>query len=241
MLFNEQEMIALCNEMAIDLIDDDENTNFPVVDSSLFNIAIFNNRFTEINKTNKETIIVSKEAMNVTNDIKSRIKSEKSIKNKLKDKGYDYTLANIKKYIHDVVGIRIVVSFLSDVYDIVSILKNSQDLIIVKQQDYIKEPKDTGYISYHLNVLIPIYLNNKTEYVEGEIQIRTIAMDFWASLDHKIEYKFSDTEKIPLEVYDKMYENSLIIKELDKKMMRLNETVNKYENDKKTKNQGKYE
>ncbi len=163
------------------------------------------------------------------------------IKNKLKDKGYDYTLANIKKYIHDVVGIRIVVSFLSDVYDIVSVLKNSQDLIIVKQQDYIKEPKDTGYISYHLNVLIPIYLNNKTEYVEGEIQIRTIAMDFWASLDHKIEYKFSDTEKIPLEVYDKMYENSLIIKELDKKMMHLNETVNKYENDKKTKNQGKYE
>lgn len=178
---------------------------------------------------------------NPVEHIKSRIKSEKSIKNKLKDKGYDYTLANIKKYIHDVVGIRIVVSFLSDVYDIVSVLKNSQDLIIVKQQDYIKEPKDTGYISYHLNVLIPIYLNNKTEYVEGEIQIRTIAMDFWASLDHKIEYKFSDTGKIPLEVYDKMYENSLIIKELDKKMMHLNETVNKYENDKKTKNQGKYE
>lgn len=178
---------------------------------------------------------------NPVEHIKSRIKSEKSIKNKLKDKGYDYTLANIKKYIHDVVGIRIVVSFLSDVYDIVSVLKNSQDLIIVKQQDYIKEPKDTGYISYHLNVFIPIYLNNKTEYVEGEIQIRTIAMDFWASLDHKIEYKFSDTEKIPLEVYDKMYENSLIIKELDKKMMHLNETVNKYENGKKTKNQGKYE
>lgn len=170
---------------------------------------------------------------NPVEHIKSRIKSEKSIKNKLKDKGYDYTLANIKKYIHDVVGIRIVVSFLSDVYDIVSVLKNSQDLIIIKQQDYIKEPKDTGYISYHLNVLIPIYLNNKTEYVEGEIQIRTIAMDFWASLDHKIEYKFSDTEKIPLEVYDKMYENSLIIKELDKKMMHLNETVNKYENNKK--------
>ena len=68
MLFNEQEMIALCNEMGINLIDNDENTNFSVVDSSLFNIAIFNDRFTEINKTNKETIIVSKEAMNVTSD-----------------------------------------------------------------------------------------------------------------------------------------------------------------------------
>lgn len=79
-------------------------------------------------------------------------------------------------------------------------------------------------------MLIPIYLNNKTEYVEGEIQIRTVAMDFWASLDHKIEYKFNNADKIPLEVYDKMYENSLIIKELDKKMMHLNEVVNKYEN-----------
>lgn len=71
MLFNEQEMIALCNEMGIELIDNDGNTNFPVVDSGLFNIEIFNDRFTEINKTNKETVIVSKEAMNVTNDIKS--------------------------------------------------------------------------------------------------------------------------------------------------------------------------
>ena len=173
--------------------------------------------------------------------VKSRMKSMSSICKKLELMGYDVTEKNVYRYIDDIVGVRIVVSFLSDVYDIVSVLKNSQDLIIVKQQDYIKEPKDTGYISYHLNVLIPIYLNNKTEYVEGEIQIRTIAMDFWASLDHKIEYKFSDTEKIPLEVYDKMYENSLIIKELDKKMMHLNETVNKYENDKKTKNQGKYE
>lgn len=76
MLFNEQEMISLCSEMGIELIDNDENTNFPVVDSSLFNIAIFNDKFTEINKTNKEAIIVSKEAMNVTNDIKSEIKSK---------------------------------------------------------------------------------------------------------------------------------------------------------------------
>lgn len=183
---------------------------------------------TEINILVDE--FVFKHGYNPVEHIKSRIKSEKSIKNKLKNKGYDYTPSNIKKYIHDVVGIRIVVSFLSDVYDIVSVLKNSQDLIIVKQQDYIKEPKDTGYISYHLNVLIPIYLNNKTEYVEGEIQIRTVVMDFWASLDHKIEYKFNNADKIPLEVYDKMYENSLIIKELDKKMMHLNEVVNKYEN-----------
>lgn len=146
----------------------------------------------------------------------------------LKSKDNQIIYRERERNIHDAVGIRIVVSFLSDVYDIVSVLKSSQALIIVSQQDYIKEPKDTGYISYHLNVLIPIYLNGKTEYIEGEIQVRTVAMDFWASLDHKIEYKFDNADKIPIEVYDKMYENSLIIKELDKKMMRLNETVNKY-------------
>ena len=101
---------------------------------------------------------------NPVEHIKSRIKSEKSIKNKLKDKGYDYTPSNIKKYIHDVVGIRIVVSLLSDVYDIVTVLKNSQDLIIVKQQDYIKEPKDTGYISYTIgksSVMLRIFCTQK--------------------------------------------------------------------------------
>ena len=182
---------------------------------------------TEINILMEE--FVFNHGYNPVEHIKSRIKSEESIKGKLKSKGLSYTVSNIKNNIHDVVGIRIVVSFLSDVYDIVSVLKNNQDLIIVNQQDYIKEPKDTGYISYHMNILIPIYLDGKTEYVEGEIQIRTVAVDFWASLDHKIEYKFSNADKIPLEVYDKMYENSLIIKELDKKMMHLNQIVNKYE------------
>ena len=181
---------------------------------------------TEINILMDEFVL--KHGYNPVEHIKSRIKSEDSIKKKLKSKGYSYTASNIKKNIHNVVGIRIVVSFLSDVYDIVSILRNSQDLIIVCQQDYIKEPKDTGYISYHINVLIPVYLDGKTKYIEGEIQVRTIAMDFWASLDHKIEYKFNNADKIPLEVYDKMYENSLIIKELDKQMMHLNEIVNKY-------------
>lgn len=180
---------------------------------------------TEINILIEEFIF--KHGYNPVEHIKARIKSEESIFKKLEKKEYEKTLENVANHIHDAVGLRIVVSFLSDVYDIVSIIKKSKNLIIVDQEDYIKDPKDTGYISYHLNVLVPIYLEDKIEAVEAEIQIRTIAMDFWASLDHKIQYKFPN--EIPKDVKEKMYENSLIIKELDKQMMYLNETVNKYD------------
>lgn len=171
---------------------------------------------------------------NPVEHVKSRIKSESSIIKKLERKGCDYTLANITKHIHDGVGVRIVVSFLNDVYDIVSILRKSKNLIVVGQEDYIKDPKDTGYISYHLNVLVPVYLENRIDYIEAEIQIRTIAMDFWASLDHKIRYKFPN--EIPQEVKEKMYENSLIIKKLDSRMLYLNEIVNKYAKKEKSEN-----
>lgn len=179
----------------------------------------------EINILMEEFVFVH--GYNPVEHIKSRIKSEASIEKKLEKKGLENTVINISRHIHDAVGIRIVVSFLSDVYDIVSVIKKTKNLIIVRQEDYIKDPKDTGYTSYHLNVLVPIYLHDKTEYIEAEIQIRTIAMDFWASLDHKIQYKFPN--EIPEDVKERMYENSLIIKELDKQMMHLNDTVNKYD------------
>lgn len=180
---------------------------------------------TEINILMEEFVFVH--GYNPVEHIKSRIKSEASIIKKLEKKGLDKTITNVIKNIHDAVGIRIVVSFLSDVYDIVSVIRKSKSLIVIKQEDYIKDPKSTGYISYHINVLVPIYLNDKTEYIEAEIQIRTIAMDFWASLDHKIQYKFPN--EIPEDVKAKMYENSLIIKELDRQMMDLNSIVNKYD------------
>lgn len=180
---------------------------------------------TEINILMEEFVFVH--GYNPVEHIKSRIKTESSIMKKLEKKGLAKTVSNVGRYVHDAVGFRIVVSFLSDVYDIVTIIKKSNNLIVVKQEDYIKDPKESGYTSYHLNVLVPIYLNSKTEYVEAEIQIRTIAMDFWASLDHKIQYKFPN--EIPEEVKEKMYENSLIIKKLDNQMMHLNEAVQKYD------------
>jgi len=158
--------------------------------------------------------------------IKTRIKKEESIIKKLEAKGYDINIENIKKQIHDIVGIRIVCSFIPDVYDIVNIIEKSKNLKIKEKRDYIKIPKESGYSSYHIIVEVPIYLNDNIEYIEAEIQIRTMAMDFWASLDHKLQYKFS--EVIPEEVKKEMYDCSIAVKELDNKMLGLHKIVNKY-------------
>ncbi|MBP3461793.1 MAG: GTP pyrophosphokinase family protein [Bacilli bacterium] len=160
--------------------------------------------------------------------IKTRIKTKESAIKKLEKKGYPISTENLKKHVHDMVGVRIVCSFLSDVYDIVNIIEKSENIKIKEKKDYIANPKESGYSSYHLIVLVPIYLENNIEYIETEIQIRTMAMDFWASLDHKIQYKFSDV--IPDEVRKEMFDCSVAIKTLDNKMLGLNRIVNKYKN-----------
>lgn len=170
-----------------------------------------------------------KNKYNPVEHIKSRIKTKESAIKKLQNKNYDITLENLKDHVHDMVGIRIVCSFLSDVYNIVKMIEDSKHIIIKEKKDYIATPKDTGYISYHLIVDVPIYLNGKEEFIEAEIQIRTIAMDFWASLDHKIQYKFE--KDIPDEIKQELYNCSLTIKALDNKMYALNEIVNRYKKD----------
>lgn len=169
-----------------------------------------------------------KNSFNLVEHIKSRLKSEKSILKKIKDKGYEPTVDNVKKYIHDIVGFRIVCSFLSDVYDIVNIIKSSKNFKIKDERDYIKNPKNTGYTSYHLNILVPVHLKEGLEYIEAEIQIRTVAMDFWASLDHKLQYKLP--EEIPVYLQREMLSCSDEIKLLDTKMQHLYEIVKKYTN-----------
>ena len=167
-----------------------------------------------------------KNKYNPVEHMKSRLKTEKSIIDKLNKKGYEVTTKNMILHVHDIIGIRIVCSFLDDVYDIVAIRKSSKQFKIKEEKDYIKNPKSTGYMSYHLIVLVPIYLNETVEHVEAEIQIRTSAMDFWASIDHKVQYKFPS--EIPEEVKKEMYNCSLDIRKLDEKMQQLNEFVNKY-------------
>ena len=144
---------------------------------------------TDLNILLKEYELIN--GYNPVEHVKSRIKSSESAIKKLERKGYEVTPSNIVLHVHDMVGLRIVCSFLSDVSQIVEVIKKSNLFKIREERDYIKKPKESGYISYHLNVLVPIHLLDSTEYVEAEIQIRTIAMDFWASLDHKLRYKVS--------------------------------------------------
>lgn len=168
---------------------------------------------------------VFKNKYNPVEHVKSRIKSQDSAIKKLQNKNYEITIDNLVNHVHDMIGVRIVCSFLTDVYEIVSLIKDSNQFKIKEEKDYIAKPKDTGYISYHLIIEVPIVIDNKTEYVEAEIQIRTIAMDFWASLDHKIQYKFKE---IPEEIKNEMYKCSLDIEALDEKMNELKKFVNNY-------------
>ena len=160
---------------------------------------------------------------NPVEHIKSRLKTYESATKKLISRGYEVTTKNIEEHIHDMVGLRIVCSFLSDVYEIVKIIENSDQITIHDKKDYISNPKETGYSSYHLLVYVPVYLIDGVTLVEAEIQIRTVAMDFWASLDHKITYKFKG--EIPEEIREGMQHCAEDIHTLDQKMLELNKEM----------------
>lgn len=163
---------------------------------------------------------------NPVEHMKIRMKSNDSINNKLKKKGYLLTIENLVLHIHDMIGMRIVCSFLSDCKNVVNVIKSSKLFKIKEERDYITNPKKSGYLSYHLIVFVPIHLYGKTEYVEAEIQIRTMAMDFWASLDHKLCYKVD--KKLPKKIVTEVYNLSQDINDLDKKMENIREEIISY-------------
>ena len=167
---------------------------------------------------------------NLVEHVKSRIKRLESAKKKLVSRNYEVTVENIEKHVHDMVGVRIVCAFLSDVYKIVEMIEKSETIQVYAKKDYIAHPKESGYSSYHLLVYVPIYLLDGKEMVEAEIQIRTLAMDFWASLDHKIQYKFQGS--VPKQVQDNMYKCAIDINDLDHKMLILNDKMQEYKEEK---------
>ncbi|TSB46116.1 GTP pyrophosphokinase [Alkalicoccobacillus porphyridii] len=122
--------------------------------------------------------------------IKCRLKSPESIFHKVLRKNYPLSLSSIKTHIKDIAGIRITCSFLSDIYTLSEMLQNQSDIRVLEVKDYIKHPKANGYQSLHLILELPVFMTDRTEHVCMEVQIRTIAMDFWASLEHKIYYKY---------------------------------------------------
>lgn len=161
--------------------------------------------------------------------ITSRIKTPQSIAKKLRHNQRALTVENIVKYVNDVAGIRIICSFTSDIYRIADLIGNQSDIKVLKIKDYIMCPKDNGYTSYHMIISIPVFLSDQTVEAKVEIQIRTIAMDFWASLEHKIYYKFEGNA--PDHISKELKECSDIVAYLDQKMLSLNEEIRNYSRD----------
>ncbi|MCI9376947.1 MAG: GTP pyrophosphokinase family protein [Eubacterium sp.] len=155
--------------------------------------------------------------------IKSRVKSPESIVKKLKRHGYESSITNMIEHVNDIAGIRIVCSFTSDIYRMAEMIGKQNDLTIVSVKDYIKHPKKSGYKSYHMLVTIPIFMSDRVADTKVEIQIRTMAMDFWASLEHKIYYKFEGNA--PGYISRDLRECSGIVSMLDAKMLSLNEAI----------------
>ena len=149
--------------------------------------------------------------------IKRRIKTPESIVKKLKRYGYESTIDNMVNYVNDIAGIRIVCSFTSDIYRMAEMIGKQNDLTVVSVKDYIRHPKESGYKSYHMLVTVPIFLSDRVVDTKVEIQIRTIAMDFWASLEHKLRYKkhINNSE----EIADKLKHVADVITEMDCEML----------------------
>ena len=155
--------------------------------------------------------------------IKSRLKTPDSIVKKLKRYGFEVTIDNMVEKLSDIAGIRIICSFTSDIYQIAEMITKQSDVTVLYVKDYIKNPKPNGYKSYHMVVTIPIYLTDGPVDTKVEIQIRTIAMDFWASLEHKIYYKFEGNA--PAYLQQELKACADAVNMLDVKMFSLNQAI----------------
>ena len=155
--------------------------------------------------------------------IKSRMKTPASIVKKLRRYGYESTIENMVNYINDIAGIRIICSFTSDIYRIADMIREQMDLKLVAIKDYITYPKASGYRSYHMIVTVPVYLSDRIVDTKVEIQIRTVAMDFWASLEHKIHYKLEGDA--PDHIRNELVECARMVADLDARMLALNDEI----------------
>ncbi|MCR5177666.1 MAG: GTP pyrophosphokinase family protein [Lachnospiraceae bacterium] len=174
-------------------------------------IEIINDEFQHVHKYNP------------IEHVKKRIKASESIVKKLKSHNYEPTIENMVKYVNDIAGIRVICSFISDIYRVAEIISNQKDIKVIAVKDYIETPKDSGYRSYHMVVSIPVYLSDRIVDTKVEIQIRTVAMDFWASLEHKIQYKFEGNA--PAHINTELMECANMVSELDSKMKQLNDEI----------------
>ena len=195
------------------------------IDSWNATIFLYNSALKEV-KTKVEILNDEFQQIHQYNPIeyvKTRIKTAESIVKKLKRNGYESSIDNMVKHVNDIAGIRIVCSFTSDIYKLAEMIGKQNDLTVVSVKDYIRHPKDSGYMSYHMLVTVPIFMSDRVVKTKVEIQIRTMAMDFWASLEHKIYYKFEGYA--PEYISRDLRECSGIVSMLDAKMLQLNNAI----------------
>ena len=156
-------------------------------------------------------------ARNPIHHIEGRVKSLPSIAAKLLKKGQPLTIEAAKRNVNDIAGVRVVCGYIDDVYRVADMMARQADIQLIRRQDYIQTPNYNGYRSLHLDIRLPVYLSDRTEQVIAEIQIRTIAMDFWASLEHDVRYKLDKT-RLPAGINEEMLACADRIAEIDRKM-----------------------
>ena len=169
---------------------------------------------TKLDILNKESKVNIKR--NPIETVKSRIKTHDSIAHKLEKKGLPVTFNSMMENLNDIAGVRVICPYISDIYAIRDILLKQPDLKLLRENDYIVHPKESGYRSLHLVIEIPVYLSKTAHNVKVEIQLRTIAMDFWASLEHELHYK--NTAKVPDSVRRELYRVAETIAMTDREM-----------------------
>ena len=169
-----------------------------------------------------------KHKRNPISSINSRLKRNESIIRKLTKLNVPFTIKSIEENLNDVAGIRVVCSYIDDIYTIAEALLKQDDIKLIIKKDYIKNPKPNGYRSLHLIISVPVFLENSKKEVKVEVQIRTIAMDFWSSLEHQIKYKKSIPN--PDELGKQLLECADVINKTDEKMLTLRKEIEAIEN-----------
>ena len=159
--------------------------------------------------------------------IKTRLKSKEGIVRKLNRKELPFSLKSIEENIKDVAGVRVICSFPEDIYMLADCLLNQDDIKLIEKKDYIKNPKKSGYRSFHLIIEVPIFLKNEKRRMKVEVQLRTIAMDFWASLEHKLRYKKNINPEEAEIISKELLECSEISASLDKRMEEVRNRIDK--------------
>lgn len=160
---------------------------------------------------------------NPINHIQYRVKTPKSILEKLEKRGFPLTLESAQENLSDIAGIRVICPFLDDIYTVADLLTTQDDVTVLRVSDYIKEPKFNGYRSLHLIIEVPVFFSSGPKAVKVEIQIRTIAMDFWASLEHQLRYKAA--ESVPESIVADLKGCADVIAKTDQKMQKIQKQV----------------